>query len=102
MSTVAVSMHEGVGACPCWVFFTSSASEGEMSSSGAGSGYEGVASQDKAGDVRALEVEQVPGAAACSLLMAGILFSSPLSRAAGTQWIPCSSVMVPGPGQGAQ
>jgi hypothetical protein len=39
-----------------------------------------------------LEVEGVPGAAACSLLTLGVLFSSPSSRAADATCTSCSAV----------
>ena len=38
------------------------------------------------------KVEGVPGAAACSLLMLGALFSSPSSRAADATCTSCSAV----------
>ena len=56
-----------------------------MSSSGAGTDDEGVASEDKASEMGALEVEGVPGAAVCSLLTLGTRNSSPSSRAADTK-----------------
>ena len=61
-----------------------------------------MASIGEAGDLGKLKVEGVPGAAVCSLLMAGNLFSSPLSRAADTGRTSCSLMVVPGPSQCAQ
>jgi hypothetical protein len=56
----------------------------------------GVASESTGMAVRGgegvLEVEGVPGAAACSLLMLGVLFSSPSSRAADAACASCSAV----------
>jgi len=56
-----------------------------------------VALTDEAGDLRVFEVEGVPSIAVCLLLMASNLFSSPLSRATGTNGMSCSLVVVPGP-----
>ena len=56
----------------------------------------GVASESAGVAVRGNEgvskVEGVPGAAACSLLTLGVLFSSPSSRAADTTCTSCSAV----------
>ena len=56
----------------------------------------GVASESAGVAVRGgegvLEVEGVPGAAACSLLTLGVLFSSPSSRGAGAACASCSTV----------
>jgi len=60
-----------------------------------------VALRGEAGNLGKLKVEGVAGAAVCLLLMAGNLFSSPSSRAAGANGTSCFSVVVPGPSQGA-
>ena len=56
----------------------------------------GVASESTGVAVRGgegvLEVEGVPGAAACSLLTLGVLFSSPSSRGAVAACVSCSAV----------
>jgi hypothetical protein len=61
-----------------------------------------MASIAEAGNLSELKVEGVPSAAVCSLLMASNLFSSPSSRAADTDVMSCSSLMMPGTSQGAQ
>jgi hypothetical protein len=49
------------------------------------------------GDLGKLKFESVPGAAVCSLLVAGNLFSSFLSRATNADGTSCSLVVVSGP-----
>jgi len=56
---------------------------------GVASELAGVAVRGSEGE---LEVEGVPGAAACSLLTLGVLFSSPSSRAADAACASCSAV----------
>ena len=72
-------MREGEGTHSWWAFVADSASEGETSSSGAGSDGEGVALEDKVGEMGALEIEGVPGAAVCLLLVLGTHNPSPSS-----------------------
>jgi hypothetical protein len=48
------------------------------------------------GDLGKLKIEDVPGAAVCSLLIASNLFSSLSSRAADADGMSCSLVVVPG------
>ena len=79
MSTAAETVCGDVDACSRCMFFTDAAEAGEMCGSGAGSSAGGVAPVGVAGDVDLLKDEGVPGAAVSSLLMTGILNSSPLS-----------------------
>jgi hypothetical protein len=60
-----------------------------------------MASVAKAGDLGKLKFEDVSGTAVCSLLTADSLFSFPSSRAADTNGMSYSSVVVPGLSQGA-
>jgi hypothetical protein len=79
-------MHEGM-----WVCMVLHGWAGKLSSP-----WGDMASVAEVGDLGELKIEGVPGAAVCSLLTADNLFSSPLSRAADTNGMSCSLVVVPG------
>ena len=76
---ISCTMHEGL--CACVHMHVHGWGVASKSAGVAVRGGEGV-----------LEVEGVPGAAACSLLTLGVLFSSPSSRAADAACASCSAV----------
>ena len=72
-------MHEGLGARVCV----------HVRGWGVASELAGVVVRGSEG---VLEVEEMPGAAACSLLTLGVLISSPSSKAADATCTSCSAV----------